>query len=122
MISLELAKKLKEVGLNQSLEYGDLFYHGRENSKCIFGITVFDNSIFPPRRIIRAPHLDQLLSEITKRWMFWALHNHSIGVEYCFQLMPCSKGVGKSFWADTPEDAAGQALLWILETERQGSK
>lgn len=117
MLSLELAKKLKEAGLCQTLKYGDLFYHGRENDKCIFGVTVFDDSIFPPRRTIRAPRLDQLLAEIERRGYELQLHIPCPSLA----LFSSNGFLLETFAAETPEDAAGQALLWILEREKEAS-
>lgn len=58
--------------------------------------------------------LSQLLAEIEGRGYLWNL-DHSTG-RYLCQIGKWKWE--KCIWADTPEDAAGAALLWILEREK----
>ena len=120
MISLETAKKLKEAGLEWEPQIGDWNHH------YVFGIGIV-TSESPPKVVGEnftfAPRLDQLLSEIEKQ-----------SGRYKYELTgsrvyPLSNNLKPKyritiqtdrvlpFFADSPEEAAAEALIWILEQE-----
>ena len=66
-----------------------------------------------------APRLDQLLAEIERRGWWWDLEcvtSYYICVLY--KNLPGGH-MHPDFEADTPEDAAADALLWILKEANQ---
>jgi hypothetical protein len=123
MLSLELAKELKAAGLRWEMKAGDLFFW-KDN------YLLYDTSFYSYNRIIAEgserefctwfPRLNQLLREIE-------------GERYGYSLdyVP-GKGKRISVWedadcedvmhfsADTPENTAGTALLWIYEQKKGG--
>ena len=98
MISFEKAKALKEAGLKQEPKKGDCMSSGD----------------------MWLPRLDQLLAEIERRGYAWSLKLLN-RPQYRVILYPkglAPGGNGSSiFTADTPEDAAADALLLILKQE-----
>lgn len=120
MLSLELVKRLKELGLEWEPQRGDWYYnhHGYVSGTTttldlLNEVTVLIQSIsrdYANRTVHFAPRLDQLLAEIEKRGYKWGLlYEGQISV---------SKGTNyKTFDADSPEEAAAAALIWILEQE-----
>lgn len=127
VISSETARKLKEAGLRWEPQIGDWYYHANKCGEILSPQPfLVDSRVLKYRKIglsdVFAPRLDQLLAEIEKRGTYWALYH--IGpppAEYGLQLMNYPTGMTKSFWADTPDEAAAQALLWILEREKGGT-
>ena len=115
MISLGLAKKLKDAGLKWKPEIGDWFFY--ETS----GICLFDNDDMnyygttEQKRRFKTnstwlPSLSDILAEIERKHRdfrikklmdVWSLDLFGLGME-------------GEFAAETPEEVAGQALLWIL--------
>jgi len=125
VISLELAKKLKEAGLQWEPKEGDYYCYpaGEFSGVFIFQKEANDTIIneltqkFLDRRMW-LPRLDQLLAEIEKRGYEWSLHK--LGTIYGIEL--CKSGnmfLRYARLADTSKDAAGKALLWILEKEKE---
>lgn len=111
MISFETAKALKEAGLQWKPQIGDWFYtnHRRYVHMVIdlSELQVQEDYVFDPR-------LDQLLAEIDKRGYSWELSLDDVDVPpYAICLVMPTRN-RKWFTADTPEEAAAQALLWIL--------
>jgi len=110
VLSLELAKKLKDSGLRP--EAGNVsFFWIAEVDEIMWVDPIYE----PEDDDVWIPRLDQLLNEIEKRYTGsihiwnprddrgkWAI---SLGGRF------------KVFFADTLEDAAGKALLWLLERE-----
>jgi hypothetical protein len=129
MLSLEMAKKLKSAGLKWEPKQDDRVYCnepgfiGKTGTICQAGypflgtrvnIALDDNSIavFDSRKLINAPRLDQILAEIEARGYGWGID----GLGYC-QLFRSGYMV-KVVRADSPEEAAAQALLWIMEQDK----
>jgi len=117
MISLELAKKLKNAGLRWEPKNGDFFTTpGTNLIQC--AITPIRNIEYATSKVVWLPRLDQLLAEIEKRGYVYDLHFSVLSGIRCYW---CVLKQDDCCWyaksADTPEDAAGQALLWILEQE-----
>lgn len=108
MISLEMARKLKEAGLEWEPKKGDWYWVFGTNS--IDLITIDRNDIVP-KSIIFLPSLDQLLAEIEKCAYEWCLEQARD--KYRLSLW-FDQACVYEFRADTPEDAAAEALLWIL--------
>jgi hypothetical protein len=111
MISLELAKRLRELGIE-----------GRaECVSCHFGMGVKRFTAWPiEQEFYICPSLDQLLGEIEARGYKWSLKLLN-RPQYRVVLSPDGLTLGGNgssvFDADTPEEAAGRALLWILEAK-----
>jgi len=111
-LSLETAKKLKEAGLQWEPRDGDWYYTETGKRECIPRVKyhkIYDRYIFAPR-------LDQLLAEIEKR-----------GYAYNFIKIPNEKKSYCSIYGSNHlsgerfdgigEEAAAQALLWILKRQ-----
>lgn len=128
MLSLELVKRLKELGLEWEPQRGDWYYnhHGYVSGTTttldlLNEVTVLIQSIsrdYANRTVHFAPRLDQLLWEIEKRGYKWDLTNcplEPLG-KYSLTLW-IDNGLPNEHFADSPEEAAAQALIWILEQE-----
>lgn len=116
MLSLELARKLKEAGFEWEPKFGDHYIipavfeeglHEVMDTKQIMSYhknpKEWEESI---RGFVFTPRLDQLLDEIEKRGYKW-------GLLYEGQIS-ISKGTNyKTFDANSPEEATAQALIWI---------
>ena len=121
MISLETAKKLKEAGLKWESKVGDCFYFNNTNNLWLI------KDEFSNRKEIKlgtfAPRLDQLLSEIEKRSGRYKYELTGSRVYYLSNnLKPKYRITIQTdrvlpFFADSPEEATAQALLWILKQE-----
>lgn len=126
MISLEIARKLKEAGLEWEPQEGDLVYHSEAEES--FNITAGDMEDFvQATRIdkeyaysiaIFLPRLDQLLAEIEKLgYHDFYLSRAEEGWHICLWL-PGNENLHPDLetdYYDTPTDAAASALLWIYE-------
>lgn len=86
MLSLELAEKLSKAGLAWEQKFGDIIWDWHEEDY----VVIDQGKCIDPWYAVWLPRLDQLLAEIEKR-----------GYGY--------------FDGDSLEEAARQALLWILE-------
>jgi hypothetical protein len=115
MISLEKARALKEAGLKWDPCRGDWYFYisRRQFVKYTSEADVIksdpesDNYTFCPR-------LDQLLGEIEKYTgcALYVFGNNKYEVE-----VVDTKEWNHHFKADTPEDAAADALLWLMGQE-----
>jgi hypothetical protein len=114
MISLETAKALKEAGLEWKPRKFDSYFHPNLRNALINDPHVPKCGIKP--ELIFAPRLDQLLKEIEKRvwkWNLWV--DEREGGYKCAVVIPSPiRPIPKVIKANTPEEAAAQALLWIL--------
>ena len=117
MMSLETANDLKESGLKWEPNFGDMYWWSGETNVVDkheqgHANTMKSSAVFLPR-------LDQLLAEIEKRECAWELSvDEADKPPYAICLSSTSKEIGqKWFQADSPEEAAAQALIWILEQE-----
>ena len=126
MLSLELAKKLKEAGLKWEQHELDFYhwpYRGDLYQLMCFEIALFycdDDEAYKTTKEhgIFAPRLDQLLTEINKKGRKYELYSHpEFGKYHCITQRG---GERRLFDADSPEEAAAKALVWILEQEREG--
>ena len=127
MISLELARKLKEAGLEWEPKFGDHYIipavfeeglHEVMDTKQIMSYhknpEEWEESI---KGFVFAPRLDQLLAKIEKRGYTWLMQKENIWGKYCFSICPINayKPRWNDFWGNTPTDAAAEALLWICD-------
>lgn len=127
MISLEIAKKLKKAGLQWEPKYGDFYYDINLNRDLVNGGMVGATKIMSGCYIY-APRLDQLLAEIEERGYAYELRiviDQSSGTARILGYWICVWKIGSEQWKSkarfhkrTPEDAAGCALLWILQNNR----
>jgi hypothetical protein len=124
MISLELAEKLKDAGLKWEPKEGDWFYLDAKHNKphLIYGRegkAYFADAI--KEYCYMAPSLSQLLAEIEGRGYEWSIGK--VGNLYLIGVKEVSpiRVIPKTLRADTPEDAAAGALIWILEREKDGN-
>jgi hypothetical protein len=128
MISLKTARKLKEAGLKWEPQAGDM-YHWESLTDGWEMRTVQEceivNALYEIMELITegewlfAPRLDQLLAEIEKRGYAWELSvDEADKPPYAICIFSTPREIGqKWFTADSPEEAAALALLWILEQE-----
>ena len=128
LISLELAKRLKEAGLTWEPQIGDMFYWHNGKDWEIDALTSEDvNGRLDETRDfieegfwILAPRLDQLLGEIEKQGFIWVLDvsatNGNKVIGYAMNIATSLDWEDEEeFRSDSPEEAAASALLWILE-------
>jgi hypothetical protein len=113
MISLETAKALKEAGLEWKPRKFDSYFHPNLRNALINDPHVPKCGIKP--ELIFAPRLDQLLKEIEKRGYFMDLLGPYNTGEW--RIILGGSVSDPHFYADTPEEATAQALLWILRKE-----
>lgn len=122
MLPFETCEKLKAAGLEWAYEYGfpkDCVYYkgklhevdgpGADNT---FRLAPWGNYV-KQDYIAFAPRLDQLLAEIEGRGNFVNLS----GPYVRYSKWSCRLGgsvADPDFNGDSPEEAAAQALLWIL--------
>lgn len=124
MLSLETARKLQEAGLKWEPKFGDVYYWSGEN----WVVDKFDQRrtqilAQDPDPAIFLPQLDQLLAEIEKQEYWWDLNHRMVDVDGKNRhKMWVSKkhrnNTEQRFVLDSPEEAAAQALLWILGQEK----
>lgn len=125
MLSLELAKRLKELGLRWEPQEGDFLYYHTYGEESKLGV-INDSDMGENREEsldniytgewIFAPRLDQLLAEIEKRGYAWKLEKfHAYNLRR-MEIYKVNDLLG-CFEDNSPEEAAAQALIWILEQE-----
>lgn len=88
----------------------------------VYSVSSWDKKLFVPR-------LDQLLAEIEKRGYHYALGNQIIkatGYQYkltiynydqAYKIQDKDSFLITDFYANSPDEACAQALLWIIEQE-----
>ena len=118
MISLEKAKALKEAGLPWEPKRGDKYQ--------FFGVS--DVSIMDRQIIVNPeadfltwlPSLSQLLAKIDTSGYTYSLYKRTGDGRASMVLWT---GAGEVFdkWSTTPEDAAADALIWLLGQEQKES-
>ena len=124
MISLEIAKELKEAGLEWEPQIGDMFYWQNGKDWGIDALTSEDandhleetKDFIEERVWIFAPRLDQLLAEIEKRGYKWFLETDR--ETYFIRIIKpgdTKEPVSFKAYAKSLVDAAASALLWIYE-------
>ena len=122
MISLELARKLKEAGLEwepQMYDFFTMIILEKPIIACVTDKWTLDSVRkevleFKGERRLFLPRLDQLLAEIYETYNFTL---HSSG--YIVLRKKGSGMVAEHFHSDTLENAAAEALLWIYERRNQ---
>ena len=125
MISLELAQKLRDAGLVWEPQWGDWYCFGNSLPGFLQGVDD-ENLEYLNQRVklfaekyVWFPRLDQMLAEIERRGYVGLVSSitkpkYTVYVVLA-RLYAHSEEKGKTFFADTPEQAAGLALLWILQ-------
>jgi len=124
LISLELARKLKEAGLEWEPKNGDSFYW--RGSLGVYTISVTSLWAEKNEEVIFAPRLDQLLAKIEKWGYSWEMRtviDESQSVRFNAKNIAYWIHVWKTGhieWEDgfkraftSPEEAAAVALIWI---------
>lgn len=143
MISLETAKALKEAGLEWEPKVGDWFYWNEEPNLVTSCDDIYIWSNVAAWRLecdylIFAPRLDQLIKEGVKRGYWIAIVPYPTKTKVIWEallytwwngdfceltekeFMEGDKSNVPLFVHDFPEEAAAQALLWILQNKREG--
>ena len=140
MISLEAAKALKDAGLEWEPKLGDLFntlecIEAGNTSFCIWDEEIQEAYDTPGADIdgmhkgsLWLPRLDQLLAEIVKN--IWGCRLSVLWIEDFPKGYECllsrTEETEEGKWEefehcfdspDSPDEAAAQALLWILRKE-----
>jgi hypothetical protein len=121
MLSLETAKSLKEAGLKWEPKMGDLFVADYDNGLGPTPVDVVKTNNFgePGPEHIWLPRLDQLLAEIEKHHIGGYTHGRDLRGYFTIVTVVNTRGYGLSRYEarhnDSPEEAAAQALLWILK-------
>lgn len=127
MISLELAKELKEAGLIWEPRVGDMFYWHNGKDWGIDALTYEDvnenleetEDFIDEGVWIFAPHLDQLLAEIEKRgWKYTLISRNMNGANedcLCWVVKWTIPTAKRGLYGVTPTEATASALLWIYE-------
>lgn len=121
-VSLELAKKLKEAGLQHQITYGDWYLAWLPTEEIYLQKPVlYDYTACGPyEEDIWLPTLADLLEWLEGQGWRYKLSLH-YNNKYCIQL--CASNIlsywmwGDGFYADICEDAAAKAVLWVLEQE-----
>ena len=112
MISLEMARKLRDAGLEWEPLAGDFYSWCGRNWLVDFCQTSQAEILArQPDPALWLPRLDQLLAEVEKGNYEWCLEQARD--QYRLSLW-FDQACVYEFRSDTPDDAAGQALLWIL--------
>ena len=125
MISLEMARKLRDAGMEWEPKEGDWYSDGIGLMALTTGLTIEtltmpqdDNKtlLLFGKCFIWFPRLDQLLAEVGKRGWRWWLDQLINGGYRCLLIEDKRTGLPeKRVEGSTPEDAAASALLWILD-------
>jgi hypothetical protein len=119
VLTVESAKALRKAGLQWEPKADDHYYwieaEGRPVLDCISNAEMFCHSYqitqaARTEKFIFAPVLEQLLAELKK---------HSEFVKITWLVMDkkwdCVIDARQQFLADSPEEAAAEALLWVLK-------
>jgi hypothetical protein len=119
MLSLELARKLKDAGLVWEPKRGDWFQDGKWEFLFLDAVKEETKENYK-KNCTWLPSLSQLLAEIEERGY---VYSHLMGPflygKYMVEIFKSNgkyllMDVGGKFYGDTPEEAAGLALHWIL--------
>ena len=120
MISLEMAKKLKEAGLEWNPDIGDIFFYDEEHWDSLSLNDVINGEFkgeildYIEEEWLFAPRLDQLLAEIEELGYSWFTETDT--ERYFIRVVEIKKPNNfHVVFLDTPEEAAAEALLWIYE-------
>jgi hypothetical protein len=120
VISLDLAKKLKEAGLKPVCTDLELFWLAGVGEVMYAG-----PGYEPEPEDVWLPRLDRLLAEIERRGYRWHLYPYKLPIN-SKSTYACELAYGDNtffvYKGDTPEDAAGSALLAILEQGKEAEQ
>jgi hypothetical protein len=118
MISLELAQKLKAAGLKWEPMAGDSWTYINiwDMVSVINDLYDFECEVRDNNGCLYLPSLSQLLAEIEARGYDYTLYQRHDSNRASIVIYKIDPEVFNR-WAVTPEEAAGLALLWILEQE-----
>lgn len=137
MIGVELAGKLKEARLAWEPKEGDWlllwqpgigmeegFYY--ENAR--LREVDCENEHKVTEKDVWLPSLSDMLAELESRGYYWEMYCRTTldGDGYEIQIMRLEEwnenGSSGNKSADTPEDAAAEVLLWVLERDEANAK
>ncbi|HBC94813.1 MAG TPA: hypothetical protein DCZ10_18425 [Pelotomaculum sp.] len=116
MLSIEIAKKLKDAGLVWEPAFGDLFYCQDDDrwEKSVLAEQDTQEATHQIHECIAdwvfAPRLEQLLAAIEKRG-----YKVESMQDACYIFHPQKSSRWQEFLAENRIEAAAQALLWVLE-------
>ena len=123
MISLKLSRELQDAGLKWEPSKGDWFYwenRGKWNLDVLPARDI-DTEFLDDVEVyghVFCPRLDQLLQEIEARGWGWSLFRDDVGhIQYHINIYNSAGEQHELIWGATPEEAAAQALLWILKEQ-----
>ena len=127
MISLEMARKLRDAGLEWEPLAGDFYsWCGRNWLVDFCQTSQAEILASQPDPALWLPRLDQLLAEIEKRGWEWTIYSATpenvksvdiyevIADEKLYHCSVAQDKLGHISGRHTPDDAAAEALLWIL--------
>lgn len=138
MITTELAMKLRDAGLKWEPQVGDQYTFEplivqplvkRPNQPPFLTITADCYSLnnpcavrryrTPPPHSVWLPRQEQLLAEISRRSVEAVCEPAGTEQQGEFRCTISTTGQPpRSFWGATPEEATGQALLWIISSQK----
>ena len=122
MISVELARELAEAGMAWKPQPGDWYKHDgykKITENMWHGVPSLDLAYYLDNgNCVFCPRLDQLLAEIDGRGWDWSLFMDNAG--YHINIRNSRGEEHECIWGATPEEAAAQALLWILKGGKDG--
>jgi len=121
MISLDMdmAIRLKEAGLTYDNDYGHFFWDLELNT-VVYLVPAYlvEGGM---KRYVFAPRLDQLLGEIEQRgWLpklSWVSCHDRVITCYSCSIETMDDAPDNGLFYGTMEEAAAQALLWIMTRE-----
>ncbi len=124
MISLDLAVRLKEAGLQWKPKEGDFYFDGIERMVVPVYFEDDNGYISVTGGYAWLPRLDQLLAEIVLRGYRWNLYTYALPINNrmsyaCEVFWGSLSFVGTG---DNPENATARALIKILEREKEAGK
>lgn len=123
MISLDKARRMKELGLKWEPKKFDLFTNGDEVLVVLYTETGLNKTLFIKTQYglcmgdgwIWLPRLEQLLAEIERHVKFVKITKLIMEKKWLALVD------GEQFMADDPADAAADALIWII-SQKEGDK
>lgn len=122
MITLDLARKLRDAGLVWEPKPKDDFAY--ESGKVSWLYEYYPAVFDYPKRFVWLPSLSQLLAEIEGRGYYWEMSPALLKPQPRYEIViydhrvKYSKSIVFSTVTTTREEAAGLALLHILGGER----
>jgi hypothetical protein len=128
-VSLEMAKKLKEAGLQHQIVYGDWYLAWLPTEETYLQKPVlYDYTAYGPyEEDIWLPTLSDLLEWLEERGYYWSMHrivwgdgtNKYLTTVYEMDVQTGHLEEVQRFVSNTPEDTVAKAVLLLLEQERE---